>query len=131
MKYILIDEQRRNNAIEYIKKIDIKKPIEVLIRKYKKNRSLAQNNTYWMWIADIAPELGYTDNELHELFKVQFLGVEKRIVYNIELVIPKSTTDLEPPEMALFLNKIEMLAHSLNIKLRRPDDYNIAMGYRE
>lgn len=127
MKYILIDEQRRNNAIEYIKQIDIKKPIEVLIRKHKKNRSLAQNSTYWMWIADIAPELGYTDNELHELFKVQFLGVEKRVVYNIELVIPKSTTDLEPSEMALFLTKIEMLAHSLNIRLRRPDDYNLAL----
>ena len=128
MKYILIDEQRRNNAIEYIKGLDIKKPIEILIKPYKKNRSLAQNSTYHMWLADIAPEFGYKPEELHETLKVGFLGVVENVVDGVKLIRPKSTTELSTKEMAEYLSMVEMLAHSLNIRLRRPDDYTIALA---
>lgn len=46
MQYILIDEQRRQNAIKEIQGLDISKPIEVIIQPYKKSRSKAQN-AYW------------------------------------------------------------------------------------
>ena len=127
MKYILIDEQRRNNAIEYIKSLDIKKPIEILIKPYKKNRSLSQNSTYHMWLADIAPEFGYKPEELHETLKVRFLGVKEYMVDGVKLIKPKSTTELSTKEMAEYMSMVEMLAHSHNIRLRIPDDYNLAL----
>ena len=126
MKYILRDKQRRENCKDYIDKLD-DKIYEVFIKLYKKNRSVAQNNTYWMWLADMSPDIGYTTKELHEVLKVRILGVDRRVVDGVELVIPKSTTELDTKEMAEYLTKVEILAATLGIKLRQPDDYKYIM----
>lgn len=130
MKFILIDEQRRSNAIAFLNKLDIKKTYQVFIKPYKKNRTVSQNNTYWMWLSDIAPVFGYTENELHEILKVRFLGVVKYMVDGVELVKPISTKTLKTKEMAEFLIKVEVLARQNEIKIRIPDDYKYAMGYK-
>lgn len=127
MRYILIDEKRRSNCIDEISKIDITKPIEVTIKPYKKNRTNSQNALMWMWLLDIAAHFGYTEDELHEVLKVRFLGVERKTVGNIDLVQPISTTTLSTKQMAEYLLKIEALAESNNIALRRPDDYMLAI----
>jgi hypothetical protein len=127
MRYILIDEQRRRNAINELQGLDISKLIEVTIKPHKKNRSNSQNNLMWMWLPDIARHFGYTEDELHELLKVRFLGIEEKIVDGRTLIQPISTTKLTTKQMAEYLTKIEILARANNIRLKIPDDYKFAM----
>ena len=129
MRFILIDDQRRLNAIEYIKQQNINKPLQVDIKPYKKNRSNSQNNTMWMWYEDLADHFGYTPEELHEELKVKFLGVEEKTIGGELIRQPKSTTGLSTKEMADFLNKIEILARNQGVALEYPDDYKFALMY--
>ena len=129
MRFILIDDQRRFNAIEYIKQHNINKPLQVDIKPYKKNRSNSQNNLYHMWKKIIADETGETEEELHKKLKVRFIGVVESECEGVTLTEPISTTTLDTVAFSQFLNKIEGLGHFLNINLPIPDDYKFAMMY--
>lgn len=133
--YLLIDEQRRQNCINEIVGLDLARVKSVEIKEYRKNRSTAQNRTMWMWLNTIAPELGYSSDDLHELFKQRFLGLEEKVV-NVSrngivlrdlMVRPKSTVNLSVGEFSDYLRKIEALAISMNIALPYPDDFKYAM----
>ena len=63
----------RNQAIDYVRDIPLDDLHEVIIRPYKKDRSLLQNAYYWVILTIIGKDLGYTKNELHRLYKGQFL----------------------------------------------------------
>ena len=125
MRYILTDEVRRLNAIEYIRQQ--KGVLQVDIKPYKKNRSNSQNSTLWMWLSDLADHFGYTPEELHEELKVKFLGVEEKTVAGELIRQPISTTGLSTKEMADYLNKVEILARNQGVVLRYPDDYALAL----
>lgn len=127
MRFILIDEERRRNAVEHVRQVCIDKPMRVDIKPYKKKRSGSQNNTMWMWYEPIAEHIGETPEELHEIMKTRFLGVDEKVIDGILMRTPKSTRKLTTKEMADFLNKIQALAINLGITLPIPDDYHYAM----
>ena len=66
--------------------------VSIFIKKLPKSRSPQQNNYYWMIIKDVAKEIGYTHEEMHEVVKVKF---------NIE-----STKNLEQDEFSDFLYRL-------------------------
>jgi hypothetical protein len=74
VRYIVEDEERRQNSIDYIKKQNLIQPIEVHIKEYKKNRSRSQNDTMWMWYKDIGDHIGCTQEELHLEVKIRVFG---------------------------------------------------------
>ncbi len=123
MRFSLIDEQRRTNAIEFIKNLDLKTRVEVLVNIAKKKRSNPQNNTMWMWYPYLSEYTGYTEEELHEIFKAEFLGYDIFYYMGIPFIKPKSTTKLTTKGMAGFLNRIDFIAQFLGVKLPHPDDY--------
>ena len=127
MKYILVDDDRRENAIDHLLGLDLKKPVEVHIKDYKRNRTKSQNDTLWMWYKPIAEHFGYTPTELHEVMKVRFLGTVEYKVDGQLLIKPKSTTKLSTKEMAEFLTKVQMLAVTNNIRIPMPDDLKFVM----
>jgi hypothetical protein len=127
MQYILVDERRKQDAMDYVTKLDGSVVFEVVIRPYKKNRSRSQNNTMWMWYEDLSEHTGYTPEELHEVLKAEFLGYDVFLYKGCYCIKPKSTTELTTKAMAVFLNKIEVLAKWLEVRLRYPDEYNYAM----
>jgi len=53
--------------------IDQGKPLEVVIREPRVDRSLEQNRLLWKWLTIIAAELGHTKEEMHEIYKEKFL----------------------------------------------------------
>jgi hypothetical protein len=53
------------------------KRIHLTIEKQKSTRSGQQNRLYWFYVSIIANELGYSKDELHEIFKFKFLKQEK------------------------------------------------------
>jgi hypothetical protein len=130
--FILRDEARRQNAIEFIRQMNIAhKPFSVEIKEYRKNRSNSQNRLLWSWYRILSKDTGHTEKELHEEFKVRFLGVEERIVYDQRLIMPKSSADLKVEEFTRFLEGVEMVAERMGIKLPIPDDYRYAMTGKE
>lgn len=127
--YILLDEKRLNNCKAYIDSLPLNGKIEVVIQKYKKRRSNAQNRLMWMWLDIIADFTGDDVEELHKKLKVRWLGTKTELVEGVMLRFPKSTADLEPWEFSKHLTKIEALARWLELTLPKPDDYNYIMGY--
>jgi len=101
------------------------------IKPYKKKRSLAQNNLYWMWVGIIADDLGYMEPEdIHEELAKIFLpphfytGLDKE-----QHERRMSTTALHVREFTDYLNRVEMWAATeFNIRLPHPMDYDEAMG---
>ncbi len=120
MYFVLKNDDIKKNCINHIQSLD--GVYRVTIKKYKKDRSYAQNRLMWMWLGIISNDTGESPENLHEIFKLKFLGTEKiqSLGYNIE--IPKSTTRLTTQEFTDYLDKIEALAMSINIRLPHPQD---------
>lgn len=134
--FILIDETRRQNCMAYLAGLHLAPKTHcVEIKEYRKNRSNAQNRTYWMWLNAIAPESGYSAEDLHEVFKQRFLGLEERVVSftrNGKVVReimcrPKSTAWLTVAEFSDYLRRVEGLAQDMGFVLPYPDDFKYAM----
>lgn len=93
------------------------KKLTVEIKKYKKPRSLNQNNLYWEWMTIIGNELGYTPDEIHDTMKARLL-----VDRSGKLPVIRSTTALSTAEMAEYMSHVERIASEFNIVLPTPDD---------
>lgn len=121
--FILRDEDRRQSALAYIRSLNLNgRTLEVRVKPYKKNRTTAQNSLYWMWLGVLADDLGYTEDDLHELFKARFLGVEEKQIWGDTVYVARSTTRLTTQQFTEYLEKIEALALQMNITLPHPID---------
>lgn|SRR3990167_767491 len=82
----------------------------IKITKPKENRTLSQNNLYWLYLEVIGRETGNDAEELHELFKQKFLPRKTVIVQGKksahEVVMIKSTTKLSKVEFGDYMDKI-------------------------
>lgn len=82
------------------------KEVEVVVRKWKKERSNNQNRYYWGVVIKLLSEyLGYTDEEMHDALKMLFLKDESRKVPTL-----RSTTELNTVEFEKYLENIRMWA---------------------
>lgn len=95
----------------------------VTIKDSKRNND--QNALYWKLVSIIAKEIGETQDDLHAIIKVRFLGVQKRFVDGVELVEPISTTTLTTKEFAGLIDKVYALAANLNIIIPQPDYWGL------
>lgn len=127
--FIINTEEERAAAANYVAHLRKSPVMCVEVKPYSPNRSVSQNRLMWMWLGVIAKEQGYEPEELHEILKVRFLGIESKMVDGQVLIVPKSTTALDVKGMSAHLMKIEALAVSLEINLPKPDDYRYAMMY--
>lgn len=97
--------------------------VSVEFSKKISKRSLSQNNLYWLWLGVIGETLGYTANEIHEVFKRLFLK-PRELKYRGRIIkMPSTTTELSIGEMAEYLNAIEREAGQLGILLPDPEKY--------
>ena len=125
MYFKTVNDDVKQNAIKAIQGLEGVYSIE--ITKYKKDRTKAQNRLYHMWIEIISNETGESHDNLCEIFKLRFLGTEKIQSMGYSIEIPKSTTKLTTQEFTDYLDKIESLALSIDIRLPHPELYNEAM----
>ncbi len=136
MNFILTDAQAASRCLAYLSQLPLLPVQEVVVRKYVRSRSDAQNRLLWMWYAPIADHVGMTSEELHELMKSRVLGYEEVEVPEglrgfmgptRKIGIPKSTKKLPVEEMTKFLEAVAMLAGELSVRLVYPDDYRYAL----
>ena len=142
-RYILRDASIRNRLKVKLDAMELnsEKPFEVLIRPYKKNRSLAQNNLMWKWLTVIANHLRdehglqTTDEDLKSYYQSLYLGIR---AYEMPGKTQphgriRGTSELNTAEFTEFLNRIEVYANAeLGINLPHPEDiYYEALGINE
>ena len=125
MRYNLIDESRRQNCIGFIKSLDLKNPVEVLVSIGKRKRSHPQNNLMWSWYSYLREHTGYTEEELHEIFKAEFIGYDIFYFNGLPHIKPKSTTKLTVKGMTAFLARVDFIAQWLGVQLPYPDDLKL------
>lgn len=93
--------------------------VEVIIRKPKTKRSDLQNNYYWGVVLELlSKELGYDQDELHEILKYKFLQSNA-----MGMPYVKSTTKLSTGEFEDYLSKIKRwAAEFLHIVIPDPNE---------
>lgn len=124
MKFVISDQRSRQAAIDYLQRLtDNGKRFDVSITLHRERRTIPQNSLYWMWVGLIADETGNNPDELHEVFKVMFLGSKTVEIAGITHEIPLSTTSLDTAGFTHFLERLEAWVGSeLGIVLPRPED---------
>lgn len=118
--------RRRDLFDKYIQ--SLKGPIILQVAPEKKKRSRSQNNLYWVWLTIMGNELGYSNEEMHDIFKHKYLKEKKDIVNKktgelMTVDFIRSTTSLNKAEMSDYMMKVERDSIELGIILPSPDMY--------
>lgn len=149
MKYNTNIEYKAQQAREYLEKlIKNKKLIELKELKFK--RSTDQNALYWLWLTVIEVESGNNRNEMHMLYRYNFLPKDDEKISKIIIpelwqkaklrllsfryfpglediidIISYSTTSLETDGFSAYLEKIKAHAKdTMDIILLNLDEKN-------
>ena len=92
-------------------------PLEVVIRPYKRNRTVEQNDYYWAVLTHISQETGYTKDDLHDMMRYKFLGMQKKEVAGVVIEYLPSTTKLKVGDMADYITQIDQWSAERGIAL--------------
>lgn len=97
------------------------KRVTISIEVYKKKRSLEQNSYYWVVVVKlISNHTGYTEDEVHEFLKSEFIGIKKVKIGGREIERGKTTTDLTTTDFMGYVAEIQQWA-SEKLDLYLPD----------
>jgi len=92
------------------------KRVAVTVERETKHRTLSQQGYYRAVVVPItALGLGYTDDEMHDVFRMQFLSVQKG-----KYITCRSTTELSTVEFAEYVDKCIMLAAENGVPIPPP-----------
>ena len=123
MIIILRSERQRQYAIDSILKLNAEKPWEVVIRPYRKPRTLGQNALIHGWFAVIARETGNDPDDVKEALKIKFLPRRYVEIDGETVEVRRSTAKLTTGEMTEFCDRLQAWAASeLAITLPTRDD---------
>jgi len=126
MKFIIKDNNDKKLLITHLKSLGNDYVVEV--KQNKNNRSMNQNRYYWKCIVqELAKELGYTVDEMHDALKIKFSSEWSQIEYKDKLIplhSVKSTTVMNTKEFEQYCESIRIWALTdLSIRLRVPNEY--------
>tara|TARA_R100000664_G_scaffold13187_2_gene21157 strand:+ start:181 stop:564 length:384 start_codon:yes stop_codon:yes gene_type:complete len=127
MKFVIKDNKDKQSLINYLKELGNDYIVDV--KKQKTNRSIMQNNYYWKCIVQaLAQELGYFNDEMHDILKVKFSSEWQSIQVNnktIGLQTVNSTARMNTKAFEVYAETIRIWALSeLGIRLMLPNEYN-------
>jgi hypothetical protein len=126
MKFVIKDSKDKQSLINYLKELGNDYIVDV--KKQKTNRSIMQNNYYWKCIVQgLAQELGYFNDEMHDILKVKFSSEWQSIQINdktIGLQTVNSTARMNTKAFEVYAETIRIWALSeLGIRLMLPNEY--------
>ena len=126
MKFVIKDSKDKKSLINYLKELGNDYIVDV--KKQKTNRSMMQNNYYWKCIVQaLAEELGYFNDEMHDILKVKFASEWNSIQVNnktIGLQTVNSTARMNTKAFEVYAETIRIWALSeLGIRLMLPNEY--------
>mgnify|MGYP003123443896 CR=1 FL=1 len=90
----------------------------------KLTRSQEQNNLYWKWIRILGQEIGIqNEEETSEIISEHLLGVRRYTnpLNGEEKTRPIRTSKLKVDEMSMYLDKVNIFAGTIGVKLPQPE----------
>lgn len=128
MKFVIKDNNDKKLLITHLKSLGNDYIVEV--KQNKNTRSMNQNRYYWKCIVqELARELGYTTDEMHDALKIKFSSEWNQVEYKDKLIplhSVKSTTVMNTREFEVYCESIRIWALTdLSIKLRQPNEYQM------
>lgn len=98
------------------------RPIKVIYKELKPQRTPDQNRLYWARNAELSSETGYSKEALHEQFMVR-AGYGKRVQFKTaDYFFRVSSTELDIKQFSVLMGYQDELANFLN-EDRNPDCY--------
>ena len=80
-RWILRSDNIRNLCVSWLSEIELREDhlIEVVVKPYKKNRSLEQNDMFHAWCGSIADKTGHSKEEIKNILIETVFGTEEYI----------------------------------------------------
>lgn len=122
MKLIVRDERGRQNFIDFVKTVDLKKTFVAIFEPVKKKRSLGQNSLLHLWMQVLEGDTGTHHEVWKQYFKERFLSVYSDNCFGEEVKTVQGTHDLNTKEFTDFLDKIHQQAAEEGYYLPWPED---------
>lgn len=112
--FVLRDTSIRDRMVGLLGalRIDPKKPLQIIVRPFKKKRTLEQNARYWKILEEISNQTGDSAKALHLYCREEFLGKHRYEVMGKVIEEPISTTELNTAQFANYCNQVEAWAAS-------------------
>lgn len=136
MKQVISNDAGLRDLFRKLALWDWSKPMSVEAKEHRQKRTIPQNSLYWMWLKEMSDYFSqksgpYSDEEMHDLMRHQFLGYTDRKIGSTKIEHQLiSTTELETLGMSEYMQKIEAWNADHGLLLTIPDHSEYA-GYRE
>ena len=98
------------------------RPFEILVKPFKRRRTLDQNAKMHAMIREVAQHVGYSDGELKDYIKSEYGPKRKVRIGKREVVIPKSTRDYNVMECADIIEVLYMLGAECGCVFQDPEN---------
>ncbi|WGM06638.1 recombination protein NinB (plasmid) [Arsenophonus nasoniae] len=130
---LLFHESTKQSVWQTLKAVlATKKPHQLIIKPYRKTRSLSQNSLFHLWTSEISKYLcannaNYNPEQVKEMLKHTFLGYE--VVERIDVTTQqpervrtlRRTSKLDTGEMHIFMQKVECWAIGIRCFVTVPE----------
>ena len=87
-RFLLDTVQHRDNAVRYIGRLPVEKPLELILRPYIAQRTSRANARLWALHAKAAEVTGYSAEEMHEFALMRHFGTKEITVGGITRTVP-------------------------------------------
>ena len=122
-RWILRSNIQLDRCLEYISTLylddpNTQVPIEVIVRPYKKNRSLEQNDMFHAWCGTIADKTGHSKGEVIDILLESVFGSEEYLNLQGEKRSRlRSSSDLSRSEMSELIERTTQLGIELGAEV--------------
>jgi len=103
-------QEQLHGMFSWMRKLDLDKPWEVLVKPYKDRRSPEANKRYWAILGQIAMETGHDKDEIHEFCKQKFLGDGAVVLAGEKQPVARSSSKLKTDEFTHYVEQVEAWA---------------------
>ena len=119
-KWVLRSKFQQDRCVEYISTLDLEDPqlLEVMVKPYKKNRSLEQNDMFHAWCGTIADKTGHSKGEVKDILLESVFGSEEYLNLQGEKRSRlRSSSDLSRGEMSELIERTTQLGIELGAEV--------------
>jgi len=119
-RWVLRSKFQQDRCVEYISTLDLEDPqlLEVIVKPYKKNRSLEQNDMFHAWCGTIADKTGHSKGEVKDILLESVFGSEEYLNLQGEKRSRlRSSSDLSRSEMSELIERTTQLGIELGAEV--------------
>lgn len=127
-QYIISSRQYLPSVMAEIEEMVEKHGFVKLVVSAGSNRSISQNNLFWMWMTEMAEHFASkgvensTKDQMHDLMCHKFLGTITVTVGKTQITRLKSLRDLDKGDMLYFMQQMDEWSADHGLLLTHPED---------